>query len=431
MAFDTLNLLFLFYLLMTESEKHRLFVTGLVKMPLVFTLADLHRFKSIDVMPETSEANTDSETGLIYTGVPLRVLVEMAGISCDDHEDALFLRIKNSGGKSVFIPLDDVLRSDYSSYVMAVSLRRDESAACTPGTGLPGWNDSSLPCLVMKSGNGANMFCGKTRLVEVTAGCPENQYGRLLVIGVGPGDSSMLTLQSISAIAAADSFIASADIVERFGLYLAGRPVLYDPLECSSRYMAKKNPDMSPGQVRELVDSNRKHHGMVIADEIESGRTVAVLDYGDPTVYGSWSYWIPDVIPREKIKVFPAISSFNAGNGMVGGNIMYSGSAVITTPEGMESDPGLVSQAARHGDTVVIFLGLHDIDRLMPLLEKTWPADTPVAVAYKAGYEREEFLLRTDIAGMLEKIKQHGENHLALIYIGPCSGEKPAAPGKQ
>ena len=170
---------------------------------------------------------------------------------------------------------------------------------------------------------------------------------------------------------------------------------------------------------------NRKRNGELLRKEINAGRVVAILDYGDPTIYGSWTYWVPEVIGNAVMRVVPGVSAFNAGNAMIGKNISYNGSAIITVPDGILANEPLLAAAAGHGDTVAIFVGLHEIGRMMPVLRKYYRDDTPAAIAYRAGYAREGRLIKTTLNGLPGEIERNLEKFLGIIYIGPCVGDGP------
>jgi precorrin-6B methylase 1 len=56
-----------------------------------------------------------------------------------------------------------------------------------------------------------------------------------------------------------------------------------------------------------------KKGGQSIKVAMPQGKDVALLEVGDPTVFGSW-YWLLDYFQPEEIVVIPAVSAFNAAN---------------------------------------------------------------------------------------------------------------------
>jgi precorrin-4 methylase len=113
------------------------------------------------------------------------------------------------------------------------------------------------------------------------------------------------------------------------------------------------------------------------------------------------------------------VSAFNAANAMIGRNVAARGSVVITVPDGIRKNEAMLAAVAKNGDTIAIFVGLADLPELMPVLKKYYTDDTPVAIAYRAGYAASGKLVRTDIARVRDVVEKEGERFLGVIYIGP------------
>ena len=88
-------------------------------------------------------------------------------------------------------------------------------------------------------------------------GFPEK--ASLSIIGVGCGDTALITLEAISAMAKADAFVCTADIGARFSKYMGGKPVLYDPLLNLAHYYRKMNPDVSQTEAEGGRAPRREH----------------------------------------------------------------------------------------------------------------------------------------------------------------------------
>ena len=241
---------------------------------------------------------------------------------------------------------------------------------------------------------------------------------RLYIIGVGCGDSELLTLDAVSYISRSDSVVCSADIQKRFSSYIGDKPILFDPLLNIPHYYKKMNPGMTMEEVKKKVRIQSAKQIETIKAELAGGRSVGFLEYGDPTIYGSWTYWLLSNFAREDYEVVPGISSFNAANAMIGRNITSNGSAVLTVPDGIKNNEDLVRAAAGKGETLVMFIGLTELKNLMPVLEKYYRKNTPVAVVYSAGYKKYGRMIKTDLSGVLGIVESDREKFLGLIYIG-------------
>jgi precorrin-4 methylase len=143
------------------------------------------------------------------------------------------------------------------------------------------------------------------------------------------------------------------------------------------------------------------------------------LDWGDPSIYGSWRF-LKQYFEDETIEVIPGISAFNAASASIKRDIGCNGSIIITVPKGLKENSALLASVVEHGDTIAVFMGLRELEELMPLFQKYYPNSTPVALVYHAGYALKEHLIRTTIGKVSEIAGKEKEKWLGLIYIGPC-----------
>ncbi|MBN1495940.1 MAG: hypothetical protein JXA07_04170 [Spirochaetes bacterium] len=247
---------------------------------------------------------------------------------------------------------------------------------------------------------------------------PVRTTPKLYIIGVGCGDTNLITQQALSAMAKADVFVCTDDIRSRYGSYMGGKQVLFDPLMSRPYYYRKINSKLTEDEIQKTTVALGKEHIRLLKEALRQGRNVGFLDYGDPTIYGSWTYWLLDNFGEEEYSVIPGISAFNAANAMIGKNVAINGSVIITVPDGIRRNEGMVKGAAKNGDTLAIFVGLIELKSLMPVFNKYYPGKTPVIVVYKAGYEKSGRLVRTDLSSVVGVIESEKEKHLGMIYIG-------------
>ena len=246
----------------------------------------------------------------------------------------------------------------------------------------------------------------------------------LYVIGVGCADTSLITLEAISYMGRTDVFIAPEDISGRFGKYMGGKPILFDPMDDFEPLFRKKaeNAKLVDAEVMVKLERQRARHLDQIKDTLNEGKNVALLDWGDPTIFGGWQHWLGAQF-QGRIKVVPGISALNAADAMIVKNVGCNGSIVLSSPKGLIGNDGMMAAIAKRGDTLAIFMGLRELKTLVPLLEKYYPAAEPVYVAYKAGYSNGERLVKTTLAEVVAVAEQEKEQHLGVIYVGACVAE--------
>lgn len=260
---------------------------------------------------------------------------------------------------------------------------------------------------------------------------------KVYIISMGCGDTSLLTLEAISAMGKVDAFIASDYQIKQFSRYMDGKPLLFDPMLNYEPRFRKANPGLKPEEVRKRLDEQRTSDMKKIRDALAAGKSIALLDHGDPTIYGGWQHWLePEVGGR--FEVVTGVSSFSAANAFMANSRLSTGisafgkaspdnllckrssSAILTAPKSLQANEGLLKAVAKSGDTLAIFMGLTEVRWLAPLLLKHYPETTPAAIAYKAGSSKEARLVKTTLKKLIETVEKENERMLGLIYVGSC-----------
>jgi len=251
--------------------------------------------------------------------------------------------------------------------------------------------------------------------IEVVSLKPKSNF---YIIGMGCSDTRLVTLEAISAMGKADVFVCVEDLQKRFAKYMGNKPVLFDPFK-SRRHQAKQSPShVDAKQDQESITEETKQDIQKIREALRAGKTVAFLEYGDPTLYPSWMHWLGDL--AKEAHYIPGISAFNAANAMIGKHLGCKGSIVITVPQGLTANEAMLKSVADNGDTLVIFIGLRELKNLKSLFQKYYTNTTPVHLVYRAGYSDSEYMVKTTIAEVDEAAEREKEKYLGMIYIGPC-----------
>jgi len=108
---------------------------------------------------------------------------------------------------------------------------------------------------------------------------------------------------------------------------------------------------------------------------------------------------------------------------MIGREMACKGSIVLSSPWALKENPSLVKSVAAKGDTLAIFMGLREIENLIPLLKKYYSGATPVTFAIRAGYSNSKRLIKTTLDKALEAVRNENgekESWLGMIYVGSC-----------
>ena len=153
----------------------------------------------------------------------------------------------------------------------------------------------------------------------------KSDLASLTVVGVGPGDSSLITIAAVQAIKKAKLIVfpissddrksSSAEIVKKYIKFKKKVPIIFP--------MARQEFD--PDQIwSSAVD--------IIVKSIRNNKSVALLCLGDPSVYASSSNILriihnkyPDIIT----KTIPGISSISAAAALSNFDLLKKGETLV------------------------------------------------------------------------------------------------------
>ena len=225
---------------------------------------------------------------------------------------------------------------------------------------------------------------------------------KVVIIGAGPGDPELITLKG-------KKWLEKADVVIYAGSLLNPEILKYTKPEA------------------ELYDSaamNREEVFKVMADSVKAGKLVARVHDGDPSFFGAIQEQM-DFLDKEKIEYMriPGVSCLQGGAASLNRELTLpniSQTVIVTRPEGRTPVPEAesIKELAKHQATMVIFLGVQHIAKVIEELEKGgYPKDTPVSVVYKATWPDKKIVKGT-LNDIVEKVTAAGITKTALIFVG-------------
>ena len=226
--------------------------------------------------------------------------------------------------------------------------------------------------------------------------------GKVYIIGAGPGDPELLTLKAKRIIDDADVIIYADSLVpEEIAGYAKPGAAVY-----GSKEMA----------LPEIMQ--------VTLQAVAEGKTVARIQSGDPSLYGATLEQMR-IMEREGVdyEIIPGVSAAFAAAAVLKSELTVpevSQTVIMTRAEGrvpMPEGEDLVS-LARHGSTLVIFLSVTRMFRIANQLQEAgYPADTPVAVAYRVGWPDQQ-IIRGTLIDIAQKVRDAKITLQALIIVG-------------
>jgi precorrin-4 methylase/DMSO/TMAO reductase YedYZ molybdopterin-dependent catalytic subunit len=392
------------HLKMENKKKENLFspgfmVTGAVKKKL--TVSRLDSYQRVEALAKMIGDGAGYHGLESYSGVLLSELLNKAGVRPDMNQGIV---VSAPDGYRTLLSCGEVFLSSRGKSIMVADKMANKPL-----------EKGGKFKLILSDDLAADRTIKAVSNIEVVT---FSQKPRLYVIGVGCADTSLITLEAISYIGKADVFVCPDDIQKRFAQYMGNKPILFDPLRNTEYMFKKEHPNLPPEEMARSLKTQRAADIQRIRDALTAGKNVALLEYGDPTVYGGWMFWLDEF--KDKTQVIPGISAFNAANAMLGRHLGCKGSIVITVPQGLQANEAMLKAVADNGDTLVIFIGLRELKNLRPLLQKYYANKTPVHLVYRAGYSDSEYIIKTSLQEVVEAAEKEKEQHLGLIYIGPC-----------
>ncbi len=229
-------------------------------------------------------------------------------------------------------------------------------------------------------------------------------------IGAGPGDPDLITVRGRALIERCPVCLFAGSLVPR-------AVVAFAPAGALVRNTAS--------MALEAIIS-------AMAEATESGKDVARVHSGDPSLYGA----IAEQMRRLDAlgiayEIVPGVSAFQAAAAALKIEYTPAGKSqtVILTraagntgvPEGEE-----LAALASHRTAMALFLSAAQMPEVVAALLPNYGPDAPVVVAYRVSWPDEQ-IIRSTLAGVAAAMAEAGITRTALILIGPMLDESPLA----
>ena len=182
--------------------------------------------------------------------------------------------------------------------------------------------------------------------------------GRLIGVGVGPGDPGLLTLNAIDALKAADvvAYFAKA------GNESNARAIVADHLngaeELPLLYPVTTEIPKEHAGYRDAIRDFYDVSAAAVASHLDDGRTVAVLSEGDPLFYGSYMHIHMRLSDRYPTEVIAGVTGMSGCWSSVGAP-MTQGDDVFTVLPATLPEYELERRFADANAAVVMKIGRH------------------------------------------------------------------------
>ncbi|MBW2234334.1 MAG: uroporphyrinogen-III C-methyltransferase [Deltaproteobacteria bacterium] len=232
--------------------------------------------------------------------------------------------------------------------------------------------------------------------------------GRVILVGAGPGAADLLTLRGAEALRGADA-------------------VLYDELA------AHELLDLAPPAALRIDVGKRGHDPPTLDQEninallvklAREGKTVVRLKGGDPFVFGRGAEEAGACadagIPCE---VVPGVSAALAAPALAGIPVTdrrYAASFAVVTGH---KDPTRASRELRWdalaeaADTLVVLMGMRNLETILDEIGRVRPPDTPAAAIMWAGTPRQR-TVEAPLGKLAQRVREAGVGTPATLVVG-------------
>jgi precorrin-2/cobalt-factor-2 C20-methyltransferase len=203
--------------------------------------------------------------------------------------------------------------------------------------------------------------------------------GKLIGVGVGPGDPELLTLKAMRALAQADIIVHFA----KAGNGSNARAIVADHLkdgveELPLYYPVTTEVPKEDAAYRAAIDRFYETSANVVAAHLDDGKIVAVISEGDPLFYGSYMHLHVRLAPRYPTEVIAGISAMSGCWSSIGAPIAQ-GDDVFTVLPGTLAESELLRRLRDADAAVVMKIGRH-LPKIRRALRDTGRLDRAIYV---------------------------------------------------
>ncbi|MGD9638901.1 MAG: SAM-dependent methyltransferase [Alphaproteobacteria bacterium] len=232
----------------------------------------------------------------------------------------------------------------------------------------------------------------------------------LYLVSVGIGDIDNITLKAVKTIESADIVFAMDFVKEQFQDYLTNKEV-YDAGHGLFTPMGRRGKDET--EVLTEEDKIRK----IIRQAVFAGKTVAILDFGDPTIYSPQAGYLKEFADLNPV-IIPGISSFNAASAALGKELSNSYDAAIVLTKAVKTETGKIAKLAQTKSTMILFTMNMDLPNVVSELKLHYEGDTPVAIVSAAGFKDRENIIKATLDTILDVVSNDDLPWEHLLYVG-------------
>ncbi|MCX8152939.1 MAG: precorrin-2 C(20)-methyltransferase [Candidatus Bathyarchaeota archaeon] len=208
--------------------------------------------------------------------------------------------------------------------------------------------------------------------------------GKFIGVGVGPGDPELITIKAAKTLKIVDIIAVPKTHADAPSMALN-----------LVKYILKER--LKPAEILELIFPMSKdevevkklwaENALLIAEKVESGKTVAFITVGDPMFYSTFIYLfqtLREKHPKVKVEIIPGVTSLTACAAKAQIPIAEKEEVLVVIPSDL--DLKLIEETVGHADTLVFMKCAHRFKAIIPILQKIgYSENATVAVVRRCG----------------------------------------------
>ncbi len=236
---------------------------------------------------------------------------------------------------------------------------------------------------------------------------------KVYIIGAGPGDPKLITVRGAELIEQCPIVLYTGSLVSKAVIARADKNALV--------------LDSASMDLDEIMD--------VFIKAKADNHDVARVHTGDPSIFGSTAEQMRRM-QKEGIEyeIIPGVSSFVASAAALGKELTLpelSQTVIISRCEGRTPVPDKekLSMLAKHQSTLVLFLSVALMHKVVDELSPHYGKECPVAVVQRATWP-DQLIVRGTLDDIADKVKQAEIESTAIIIVGRVLTSKDFADSK-
>jgi len=181
--------------------------------------------------------------------------------------------------------------------------------------------------------------------------------GKLIGVGLGPGDPELVTIKAARLIGSADVIAYHQGVGKQSNARRIAADLIPDSaIEEVLQYPVTTGTTEHPGGYAGAMAEFYEECAGRLAAHLEAGRSVVVLAEGDPMFYGSYMYMHDRLSDRFETEVVPGVPAFAAATAAVAEPLVRQ-TDVLTILPGTLPEPELARRLADTDGAIIMKLG--------------------------------------------------------------------------